>query len=339
MQELILRGTPAQMGETHGALLRSMPPLPYDPRWSSIATQVEEQSRRYVPELVEETEALARAAGLDPEPFMAFTLCASLGQTLPSCSVVAVLPERSTTGKLIVGRNYDFDFGISWDAATTYRTYPDKGYAHIGNADIWVGREDGLNEAGLFVAMSATFLPGAKPGLPFWFVVRGALERCATVEEARAWIESVPHAQSRNYMLADREHALVIEATIDGCYVREPHDGVLAMTNHPAHPALVARNVPAPDDSQRRYARLRALDAAPVAVDDVKAALNDRPSGLCAWAKWDNATFGTIWSVVACPEDGQFALAQGTEENHGSMRWREMLVGESSAFAKEPALF
>lgn len=323
MYEVTLQGTPAQMGRTHGALLRNLPPLPTDPRWKAIAVASEAYCREYVPEFIVETEALAAAAGQERDGFVAFTLCASLGQTIPSCSVVAVLPERSATGKVLVGRNYDFDFGISWEGATTYHTRPENGYAHVGNCDIWVGREDGLNEVGLFVGMSATFVPGAQPGLPFWFVVRAALERCATVDEARAWIESVPHTQSRNYMLADGETAVVIEATIDGCFVREAENGVLAMTNHPLHPALVARQ-PASGDSARRYARLRALDQGKVTAASLQATLNDRASGLCAWEKWEKSTYGTIWSVVAEPGAGRFALAHGTEENHGTMIYHDL---------------
>lgn len=106
MYELVLRGSPAQMGATHGALLRGLPPLPFDSRWKALAAACEEECRRHVPEYIEETEALAAAAGVEPASFKAFTLCASLNQTLPSCSVVAILPERSATGKLIVGRNY-----------------------------------------------------------------------------------------------------------------------------------------------------------------------------------------------------------------------------------------
>lgn len=337
MYELTLQGTPAEMGRTHGALLRNLPPLPMDPRWATIASASEACCREYVPEYIVETEALAEAAGQERDGFVAFTLCASLGQTIPSCSVVAVLPERSATGRLLVGRNYDFDFGISWEGATTYRTLPSAGYAHVGNCDIWVGREDGLNEAGLFVGMSATFLPGVQPGLPFWFIVRGALERCATVDEARAWIESVPHAQSRNYMLADGESALVVEATIDGCYVRDAENGVLAMTNHPVHHALAGRQS-AGGDSARRYARLRALDQGTVSVADLEATLNDRASGLCAWEKWEKSTYGTIWSVVALPGEGRFALAHGTEENHGTMVYHDLSLHVSAETIEQLAL-
>lgn len=310
MHNLVLRGTPADMGHTHGILLRGALTLPWDSRLDALAEACEREAIRLTPDYVEEMEAFAEAAEMDPKRFKAFTLCASLGQTLPSCSVVAVLPERSASGKLMVGRNYDFDYGISLESATTYHTYPNNGLAHVGNSDIWIGREDGMNEARLFVAMSATFMPGAQAGLPFWFVVRYMLEHCHNVEEAKAWIADIPHAQSRNYMLADANTAVVVEASINGVRVRKPEDGILAMTNHPEHPDW-ARTTKPQGDSLSRNTRLRALASDVVRERDLIDTLNDRSSGVCAYAQWGEATYGTIWSVVATPAEGRFELAEG----------------------------
>ena len=93
--------------------------------------------------------------------------------------MVAVLPERTADGRIIVGRNYDYFHDVSKEGAAIYRTYPQDGNASLGCCDIWVGREDGLNDAGLFVGMAAIFVPWLQPGLVFWFIVRMALERCA----------------------------------------------------------------------------------------------------------------------------------------------------------------
>jgi predicted choloylglycine hydrolase len=313
-----------------------MPSLPWDPRLNTLAEGCEKMLQRHAPEYVTEMEALAEAAEIDATHLKAFTICAPLQQTMPSCSVVAVMPERSVTGKLLVGRNYDFDYEISLDGSATFYTYPAGTMAHVGNCDIWVGREDGLNEAGLFVAMSATFLPGVQPGLTFWFVVRYMLEHCSTVEEAKRWIASVPHAQSRNFMLADKNDAVVVEASIEGVRMREATNGILAMTNHPEHPDWVQRMTFAPDDSYTRFARLLALPGANITAADVETALNDRPSGLCAYAKWDGKTYGTIWSVLACPEEGRFAIADGAGAE-GVMHYREvgdaLLAGESRGTA------
>lgn len=294
---------------------------------------------QYTPAIVEEMHSFADAAQLSYDVLKSMMLSMPVQQNIPSCSVVAVMPERSADGKLVIGRNYDFTYGISWDSATTYTTYPADGHAHIGNSDIWIGREDGLNDAGLFVAMSATFLPGVQVGIPFWFIVRHLLEHCTTVDEALAWIQSIPHSQSRNYMLADAGKAVVVEGSIEGVYVREPEDGMLVMTNHPAHPVLAAQNPFRPDDSSIRYDRLRTLRApadSAITPDDMQAALNDREHHVCAHGTVYGQPFGTIWSVTARPEDRYLAIAQGTGDNKGTMTYRDCQRPPAEAGGLQP---
>jgi len=328
MHRITLKGTPQQIGEQHGKILArvDLGLSQLDASMQAIATESEQIAMQYIPAIVDEMHAFADAAEVDYNALKGLLFAGPLRQNVPSCSVVAIMPEHTADGKLLVGRNYDFTYGISWDAATTYTTQPTAGYAHTGNCDIWIGREDGLNEAGLFAAMSAAFLPGVQAGLPFWFIVRHILETCANVDEALDWLRSVPHSQSRNYMLADEHKAVVAEATIDGIYVREPENGVLVMTNHPAHPALAAREPFKPDDSPIRYQRLRELTQDTIKLDDIKGALNDRENYVCAHGSFGNEPFGTIWSVIACPQDRQLAIAPGTGHNEGIMTYRSYAV-------------
>jgi len=328
MYQLTLRGTPAQIGQQHGAIMAKVGPQlpPTNPQMMAFAEACEKIALQVTPAFVEEMRAFAEAAQLNYDTLKSMMLAMPVQQNVPSCSVVAVMPERSADGKLMIGRNYDFSYGISWDAATTFSTYPANGHAHIGNSDIWIGREDGLNDAGLFVAMSATFLPGVQAGIPFWFIVRHLLEHYTTVDEALAWIRSIPHSQSRNYMLADADKAVVVEASIEGVYIREPQDGVLVMTNHPVHPALAAKNPFRPDDSPIRYDRLRVLSGREVTLDAMQTALNDRENYVCAHGTVFDQPFGTIWSVIARPEDRHLAIAQGTGDNEGTMTYRDYAI-------------
>jgi hypothetical protein len=214
-----------------------------------------------------------------------------------------------------VGRNYDFFHDISEEPATTYRTYPEGRYASLGDCDIWIGRDDGLNEAGLFVAIAATNLPGLQPGLTFWLVVRMLLDHCATVDEGLALIQSVPHPQSRNFLLADCSgKAAVAEATIDGAEVREPEDGLLVMTNHAVCPALAGKESFVPPDSHPRYNRLCELLGGDklVDVEDVKQALRDHEGFVCSHGVHSpDRKLGTLWSVVGHPGERQLDIAAG----------------------------
>lgn len=328
MQHLTLSGTPAQIGAQHGAIMArvglQLPPT--NPQMMAFAEECEKIVGQHMPKVVEEMYAFAEAAHVSYDALKSMMLAMPVQQNVPSCSVVAVMPERSADEKLMVGRNYDFTYGISWDGATTFTTHPADGHKHIGNSDIWIGREDGLNDAGLFVAMSATFLPGVQAGIPFWFIVRHLLEHYTRVDEALAWIQSIPHSQSRNYMVADASKAVVVEASIDGVHIREPENGVLVMTNHPAHPALAAQNAFRPDDSPVRYDRLHMLSGGTVTTDTMQAALNDRENHVCAHGIVYGQPFGTIWSVIARPEDRHLAIAQGTGNNEGTMIYRDYKI-------------
>jgi hypothetical protein len=314
MIHLDLSGTYAQIGQQHGQALAEGGDLtlpPPKPEVLPFVRQCEEVMEAFSPGLLEEMRALAKAAGIDSDALAAISITAPLSQTgFPSCTVLAVMPERTADGRLIFGRNCDFVYDMPPSVA--YRTYPEGRYASLGCCDIWIGREDGLNEAGLFVGVSATMLPGYQPGLTFWFVVRVILDRCATVDDGLALIQSVPHAQSRNFLLADRSgKAVVAEATIDGVEVREPEDGLLVITNHAASPALASQEAFVPPDSHPRYDRVRELlgGSEPVDVDAVKAALRDHQGFVCA--HWPDGTGGTLWSLIGHPDERAFELAEG----------------------------
>lgn len=324
MNQMELTGTYAEMGQLQGQSIRSMGlrfPTP-DPRLVELAQACRPLLGRHAPELLEEISSLAASAGDDDLALTTLMLTAPFAQTLPACSIVAVTPQHSSDGKMWVGRNYDFTYEPAKRSATTYRTYPQGGFASLGNSDIWVGRSDGLNEAGLFIGLTATFQPGVQPGLAFWFIVRMVLDRCKSVDEALQILSSVPHAQSRNYLLADRGgRAVVVEAALDGVQVREPEDGILVTTNHNECPALKGREMFVPPDSPVRYHRLRALAGkAAVTPADIKAALGDREALVCAHGEVFGQAYGTIWSLLGSLDERQLEIAEGVPS--GSMNYQ-----------------
>jgi predicted choloylglycine hydrolase len=135
------------------------------------------------------------------------------------------------------------------------------------------------------------------------------------VDEALDLIQQVPHAQSRNYLLADRYgKAVVAEATIDGVEVRLPEDGLVATTNHTECPSLAGKELFVPPDSPVRYKRLRALseESDLLDVDAVKRVFGDRENLVCAHGEVFGQAYGTIWSVVGHVDERQLEIAEGT---------------------------
>ena len=280
-----------------------------------FAEKCEKSVKQYAPELLEEIAGVAEGAGLDYEALKTFTLTAPFEpQDVPHCTVVAVAPERTSDNMSIVGRNYDFFFDESKEGATTFSCYPEGGFASLGNCDIWVGREDGLNEAGLFVAQARFFTRGLKPGLAFWLIIRLLLDRCATVDEGLELLRKIPHAQGFTYMLADSSgKAVGVEQALGGIEVRYPENGLLVVTNHAVCSRWAGKEAFVPPDSHPRYNRLqRLLGSGIVDVATVKRALQDHEGLVCSHgAHFPNRKFGTIWSLVGRPGKRELQIADG----------------------------
>jgi predicted choloylglycine hydrolase len=317
MHQVELRGSYEEMGRQQGRPLKQIGLTfpPPEPKTLRFAKQCEEIVSQYAPELLNEMRGLAEGARLEYDTLMTMILTAPFEpQDVPSCTVLAVAPERTADGHPIVGRNYDFFYDISEEPATTYRTYPEGRYASLGNCDIWVGREDGLNEAGLFVGLARYFMPGLQSGLTFWLIVRLLLDHCATVDEGLELLHNVPHAASWTYLLADCSgKAAVVEPTVEGVEVRYPQDGLLVMTNHAVCPAWAGRESFVPPDSHPRYDRLHELLGEGVVDDEaVKQALRDHEGLVCSHQEVDGRRLGTLWSVVGRPGQRQLDIAAGS---------------------------
>jgi hypothetical protein len=318
MYQVELHGNYEEIGRQQGRPLKQMGLTfpPPDPKMLRFAKRCEEIVGQYAPEFLDEMRGLAEAAGLEYDTLMTMILTVPFNpQDVPSCTVLAVLPERTVDGHPIVGRNYDFFYDISEKPATTYCTYPEGRYASLGDCDIWVGRDDGLNEAGLFVGEASYFMPGLQPGLAFWLIARLLLDRCATVDEGLGLIHTVPHAGSWTYLLADRSgKAAVVEPTVEGIEVRYPQDGLLVMTNHAVCPAWAGKESKVPPDSHPRYDRLCELlgGKKQVDVEMVKQALRDHKGLVCSHQVIEGRRLGTLWSLVGRPGERQLDIAAGS---------------------------
>lgn len=268
MYHLKLRGAYYEMGLKQGRSLKRggliLPPP--DKKMLDFAKRCEEIIGQYMPELLDEIHGVADGAEIEYDTLMTLTTTAPFApDDVPGCSIVAVMPERTVDGRMIIGRNFDMFEDISKKSATTYRTYPQGHYASVGNCDIWVGRWDGLNEVGLFTGTTALFLPSPKPALPGpvgWFVGRYVLDCFTTVDEAVEFIQGLPCTGSGGRLIADSAgRAVVIESSVEGREIRYPEDGLLILTNHAVCPAFVGKDRDSEyfADSQARYNRLREL--------------------------------------------------------------------------------
>jgi predicted choloylglycine hydrolase len=175
----------------------------------NLGKECEREIKRVFPEILEEIHGFADACHARYEHLASFILSIGAFEPTSTCSVFAA----SSGSDVLFGRNYDFYYRFK-EHAESYLTMPKDGYWSLGNTDIFVGREDGVNEMGLAVGMAAVRPRQVKPGISFALAVRSVLDRCATVKEGVKALIGMHFLVTNNYFLADKEGDIaVVEAS------------------------------------------------------------------------------------------------------------------------------
>jgi predicted choloylglycine hydrolase len=246
------------------------------------------------PPLMDEFEGWADALGEGMDSILGALVRAGK----PHCSAFAWRRGE----RVIVGRNYDFFY---W-ARTRHliHTKPVAYYATVGmNDGSLSGRQDGLNEQGLFVALASvmTAEPSRpQPGVIFHLVPRILLETCASASEAVMLACEMPHLISHNYIIADPLDMFVVEAYPGSVHVREAENSYVAATNHFLHPELrhLMRSS-IQETSEQRLAKISS--ALQEAVEDsdpwevARDILTDHETPICSHTDG----LATLWSMLA----------------------------------------
>ena len=278
------------------------------------------------PPTLEKVEGMIVGGGLSRKDFSAFFYARNFSPGM-GCTNLAVLPQRTADGSLIVGVNYDwYYYAREWREIREVK--PQGALPSLRVTHHWAGSPDGINDAGLGVFLSV--LPREEPlgpGLGWHLVTDIVLDTCRTLEEASELVTSAPHLGAFNYLITDAsERAVVAEALPGGVTIREPEGGFLLASNH-----LPGREVPedelSPQDRRRlrrslqRYAwSRRLLKSLEQPVDEavIKNLLSDHEAPICRGnhdpvegnTSFDNV-FGTIWSLIARPANRSLQVAWG----------------------------
>jgi len=295
-----LYGTHYEMGLRYGKLLYEkanfrIPAISEEKQRFGLACY--EQLPDFYPELVEEIAGFADGIKDKAENLGAFLLSLGIFDTSGQCSVFAFRNDDS----VVVGRNYDMLFDFKKFTESSLIAPKDK-FSYISQSDVFIGRSDGINEKGLFIAMS--FVNGIKvqPGIGFHFIIKKVLENCSTTRQAIKMIQSTRVSSSNNFIVADTSGDIaVVESAPQGSQVRSaaPDRPFVFITNQ-----FITEEMRAFDQggtewsrSSERYAgseeRLSALRQ--VDLTDAKKMLSDQ----CICLHLRQERFGTIWSVVA----------------------------------------
>jgi predicted choloylglycine hydrolase len=242
---LVLRGTSYEIGLQQGNLIRNFPQAvnffssgPF-PQTSAPVDRTLGLMETHCPGLLNEMTGFCESAGFPLEK-LAYLAMTHIGGK--HCSHYAALPSVTENGHVLVGRNYDFSEKL--DDLKLITTFPTDGFTSMGFPTLFFGRNDGINEHGLSVTMSAGGKPvglerGMQPpimdGLQFWALVRTLLDTCKTVEEAEDCVSRFPCAGNPILILADKNGTVSL-AEIHGSdkNFSRVEDGMMfvAATNH-----------------------------------------------------------------------------------------------------------
>jgi len=193
---------------------------------------------------------------------------------------------------------------------------PKNAYWSLGNSTIFIGKEDGINEAGLAIAMSTVRVKEFRPGVNWFIAVRAVLDKCSSVAEAIKFLSNVKFSTGNNYLLVDESGDMaVVEASSQKVSVRKKaKQSFLVATNHFMHPDMKdEENIKErPPTSMRRYERITeiiTLNNGKVDTELAKKILADHKGSVCSHVK--AIKLGTLWSFIALPQEKRALIAAG----------------------------
>lgn len=263
------------------------------------------------------------------------------------CTGAVILPERSISGALIHGQNWDVNSECA-ETAIVLRIRRDDGpdvltFVEAGALARW-----GLNTAG--IAITANHLESERdfkaPGVPLILVRRKVLEQEHLALALKA-VATTPKVCSNNMIVSTAEgFAIDFECAPDEAFPIYPSDGLIVHANHWVSPVALGKLeetglVSAPDSVYRDWRVRRLLEAAGrrLTANDLKQALFDdfaEPYSVCRPPRpglRDGNLSATVAMVIMAPGSGIMDVAPLPAVNRGFTRYS--LVGEPAPVAAE----
>lgn len=288
----VLTGTPEELGRQHAALLApaAREALEFPHRMfqrlgreyflplaiSAGSTLMKNAPERYRTEI----DAAVQAAPFNPGQLAVSNTMLELSRL--GCATLVVEPQRSETGGLLFGRNFDFPPLKILDRfalVKVIRPTDRHAFAEVGYPGL-MGVISGMNDAGLCIAtldvyQTADHSPLLDPtGVPLMLTFRQILEECTTVDEAYDLLAKTPRTTRANLAVCDTRQGAVLEITPTHLGRRASSGGVLPCTNHFRTAGLTT------GEHCRRYDKLAQLESADsLGITDVHAALDTANQG------------------------------------------------------------
>ncbi|MBI2927258.1 MAG: hypothetical protein HYY24_16310 [Verrucomicrobia bacterium] len=214
---LFLKGSPAEMGQQHGALMRKPVKNLVDRilygvgvgssfdkgRW--FFGEIEQAQKRLAPFIddryLQEMDAMAAAAGLEKEEVR----LANFFPELFHCSGFALFGDATVGGRMYHGRILDYMKGVGLEPnATVIVHQPDYGHAWVNVSYAgFIGSVTAMNEKHISVGEMGGRGEGNWDGKPMAQLVREVMEKSDSLDEAVELMRKGPRTCEYFYVIAD----------------------------------------------------------------------------------------------------------------------------------------
>ncbi len=211
-----------------------------------LGERVADMVSRFWPDLADEIAGIAAGAGADERELFAANARTEIlsGAGAPECSVIAALPDRSSTGSLLLAQNWDWHPGLA--PSRVLWTIAEPGGRWLTTlTEAGILAKIGLNSSGLGAGLNILYcsLDGGVGGLPVHLLLRLLLQRCDDMTSALQLIREARMSASScvtlGWQQGDQAELVSAELSPGGPAFVSPSDGVLLHTNHfqPGPPA------------------------------------------------------------------------------------------------------
>lgn len=240
---------------------------------------------RHMPELVPVHRRLSRLAG-DSDRAARFLSTWCPPPYLGGCSIASLAED----GLVRLVRNYDLSPDLNEGLLLRSEW---TGMPVMGMVEFLWGLSDGINAAGLSVALAYGGRRTVAPGFGVTTILRYVLETCANVAQALAVLRRVPSHMAYNVTLADRHGTTATAELLPGGGARILRPGIA--TNHQHGPEAPDR--PAFTKTHDRHGHLAQLLTRGLGPDRLSDAFLDGP----LYQRNYREGFGTLFTAVYDP--------------------------------------
>ena len=248
-----LAGTPREIGEQHGVLLKdeihALIDYFLEEKGNIFGVGVDKLSsgsavlEKFIPaDLIEEMKGIAEGSDMPYEKILymnTFLDIVSAGWVGvgPGCTNFAAMADASGTGGVVHGRNLDWAAEDKLAAANTvFMIQPQQGRAFASLA--WpgvAGTLTGMNDAQISMGeMTSATYAAQLEGIPIMIHLRMLLQHADTLDAAWSVLKDNPRTTGYNVLVTDAKINDAFVAEMDAAHIVKtgPEDGVIFHTNH-----------------------------------------------------------------------------------------------------------